>query len=153
MTKKQLITAWVVALVFIISGCITSSIKYPHIGETSLAWYAYGSKNNFEDSTVKEAYQKKIEQYLLLHPQTSKDIADKMKNCRVMLGMTEEQILAMVKPSQILKGWKKSKKVFKYSDVGKFGWSKFIGEGVKIRVTLINGVVADISEIDTILGV
>jgi len=143
---------WVATLVFIISGCITSSTKYPHIGEASLAWYAYGSKNNFEDNTVKEAYQKKIGQYLLLHPQTSKEIADKMRNCRVMLGMTEEQILVMAKPNRILKGWKKNKKVFKYSDVGKFGWTKFIGEGIKIRITLINGVVTDISEIDTILG-
>ena len=152
MTKKQLIVVWVLALAFIMSGCITSSTKYPHIGEASLAWYAYGSKNNFEDNAVKEAYQKKIDQYLLLHPQTSKEIADKMRNCRVMLGMTEEQILAMVKPNQILKGWKKNKKVFKYSDVGKFGWAKFIGEGIKIRITLINGVVTNISEIDTILG-
>ena len=139
-------------MVFIMSGCTTYSTKYPHIGEASLTWYAYGSKNNFEDNTVKGAYQKKIDQYLLLHPQTSKEIADKMRNCRVMLGMTEEQILAMVKPNQILKGWKKNKKVFKYSDVGKFGWSKFIGEGIKIRITLINGVVTDISEIDTTLG-
>lgn len=152
MNKKQLIVAWVATLVFIMSGCITKSIKSPHIGEASLVWYAYGSKNNFEDNTVKEAYQKKIDQYLLLHPQTSKEIADKMRNCRVMLGMTEEQILAMVKPNQILKGWKKNKKVFKYSDVGKFGWTKFIGEGVKIRITFINGVVTDISEIDTTLG-
>ncbi len=152
MTKKQLIAVWVATLVFIMSGCITKSIKSPHIGEASLAWYAYGSKNNFEDKGLKEAYQKKIDQYLLLHQQTSKEIADKMRNCRVMLGMTEEQILAMVKPNQILKGWKKNKKVFKYSDVGKFGWAKFIGEGIKIRITLINGVVTDISEIDTILG-
>ena len=153
MNKKQSIIVGIAALLFIISGCITSSIKSPHIGEASLTWYAYGSKNNFQDNTVKEAYQKKIDQYLLLHPQTSKEIADKMRNCRVMLGMTEEQILAMVKPNQILKGWKKNKKVFKYSDVGKFGWSKFIGEGIKIRITLINGVVTNISEVDTILGV
>ena len=153
MNKKQSIVVGIVALLFIISGCITSSFKSPHIGEASLAWYAYGSKNNFEDKAVKEAYQKKIEEYLLLHPQTSKEIADKMKNCRVILGMTEEQILVMVRPNRILKGWKKNKKVFKYSDVGKFGWTKFIGEGVKIRITLINGVVTDISEIDTVLGV
>ncbi len=152
MNKKQLIAGWVAISVFIMSGCITSSIKTPHTGETSLAWYAYGSKNKFEDNAVKEAYQKKIDQYLLLHPQTSKEIADKMKNCRVMLGMTEEQVLAMVKPNHISKGWSKRKKVFKYSDVGKFGWTKFIGEGIKIRITLINGVVTDISEIDTILG-
>jgi hypothetical protein len=57
MKKKQLIVAWVLGLVFIISGCITKSIKSPHhIGEASLAWYAYGSKNNFEDNTVKEGY-------------------------------------------------------------------------------------------------
>ncbi len=152
MNRKQLIVAWVVASVFIMSGCITSSIKSPHIGEASLAWYAYGSKNNFEDNGLKEEYQKKIDHYLLLHPQTSEEIADKMRNCRVILGMTEEQILAMVKPNRILKGWKKTKKVFKYSDVGKFGWTKFIGEGVKIRITLIKGVVTDISEVDTILG-
>ncbi len=152
MNKKQSIVVGIVALLFIISGCITSSTKNPHIGEASLAWYAYGSKNNFEDKGLMEAYQKKIDQYLLLHPQTSKEIADKMRNCRVMLGMTEEQILVMVKPNQILKGWKKNKKVFKYSDVGKFGWTKFIGEGIKIRITLINGVVTNISEIDTILG-
>ncbi len=152
MNKKQSIVVGIVALLFIISGCITSSIKSPHIGEASLAWYAYGSKNNFEDKAVKEAYQKKIGQYLLLHPQTSKEIADKMRNCRVILGMTEEQVLTMVKPNQILKGWRKNKKVFKYSDVGKFGWTKFIGEGVKIRITLINGVVTDIGEIDTTLG-
>ena len=152
MNKKQLIVAWLLAPVFIMSGCMATSTKYPHIGEASLAWYAYGSKNNLEDNTIKEAYQKKIGQYLQLHPQTSKEIADKMRNCRVILGMTEEQILAMVKPNQILKGWKKNKKVFKYSDVGKFGWTKFIGEGVKIRVTLINGIVKDISEVDTVLG-
>jgi len=152
MNKKQLIAAWVLASVFIMSGCITTSTKYPHIGEASLAWYAYGSKNNLEDNTIKEAYQKKIGQYLLLHPQTSQEIADRMRNCRVMLGMTEEQVLVMVKPNRILKGWKKNKKVFKYSDVGKFGWTKFIGEGVKIRITLINGIVKDISEVDTILG-
>ena len=152
MNKKQLIVAWIAALVFIMSGCITKSIKYLHTGEASLAWYAYGSKNNFQDNTVKEAYQKKIDQYLLLHPQTSKEIADKMRNCRVMLGMTEEQILLMAKPNRILRGWKRSKKVFKYSDVGKFGWSRFIGEGIKIRITLINGVVTNISEIDTVLG-
>jgi len=152
MNKKQSIVVGIVALLFIISGCITSSIKSPHIGEASLAWYAYGSKNNFEDNTVKEEYQKKIDEYLLLHPQTNKEIADKMRNCRVMLGMTEEQILAMVKPNQILKGWRKNKKIFKYSDVGKFGWSRFIGEGIKIRITLINGVVTNISEIDTTLG-
>lgn len=134
------------------SGCITSSTKSPHIGEASLAWYASGSKNDFEDNTVKEAYQKKIDQYLLLHPQTNKEIADKMRNCRVMLGMTEEQVLVMAKPNRILRGWKKSKKVFKYSDVGKFGWTKFIGEGIKIRITLINGIVKDISEVDTVLG-
>ena len=152
MNKKQLIVAWLLAPVFIMSGCMATSTKYPHIGEASLAWYAYGSKNNLEDNTIKEAYQKKIGQYLQLHPQTSKEIADKMRNCRVILGMTEEQILAMVKPNRILKGWKKNKKVFKYSDVGKFGWTKFIGEGVKIRVTLINGIVKDISEVDTVLG-
>jgi len=152
MNKKQSIVVGIAALLFIISGCITSSIKSPHIGEASLAWYAYGSKNNFEDKAVKEAYQKKIGQYLLLHPQTSKEIADKMRNCRVILGMTEEQVLTMVKPNQILKGWKKNKKVFKYSDVGKFGWTKFIGEGVKVRITLINDVVTDIGEIDTTLG-
>ncbi len=152
MNKKRLIAVWAATLVFIMSGCITNSIKSPHIGEASLVWYAYGSKNNFEDNTVKEAYQKKIGQYLLLHPQTSKEIADKMRNCRVILGMTEEQILVMVKPNRILKGWSKNKKVFKYSDVGKFGWTKFIGEGIKIRITLINAVVTDISEVDTTLG-
>jgi len=152
MAKKQLIAVCVLALGFILSGCIVKSIKSPHIGEASLAWYAYGSKNNFEEKAVKEAYQKKIDEYLLLHPQTTKEIADKMKNCRVMLGMTEEQVLAMVKPKQILKGWRKNKKVFRYSDVGKFGWTTFVGEGVKIRITLRNGVVTDISEIDTTLG-
>jgi len=153
MNRKQAIVVGMAASLFIISGCITSSIKSPHIGEASLAWYAYVSKDNFEDKAVKEAYQKKIGEYLLLHPQTSKEAADKMKNCRVILGMTEEQVLVMVKPSQILKGWKRSKKIFKYSDVGKFGWTRFIGEGIKIRITLTNGIVTDISEIDTILGV
>ncbi len=143
--KRILALLFVLVSGFIMSGCVTSSAKYPHIGETSLAWYA-------EYNTVKQDYQKKIDQYLLLHPQTSKEIADKMRNCRAMLGMTEEQILAMVKPSHILKGRRKNKKVFKYSDVGKFGWTKFIGEGIKVRITLINGVVTDISEIDTILG-
>ncbi len=151
MNKKQLIVACVVSLVFIISGCITYSTKYPHIGEASLVWYAYGSKNKFEDKGLKEEYEKKIDQYLLLHPQTSKKIADKMRNCRVMLGMTEEQVLAMVKPNQISKAGK-YKKIFKYSDVSKFGWSRFIGEGIRVRVTLTNGIVTDISELDTVIG-
>ncbi|MEK6727950.1 MAG: hypothetical protein AABY28_04695 [Candidatus Omnitrophota bacterium] len=152
MNKKQLIFAWVLAVVFIMSGCMATSTKYPHIGEASLAWYAYWSKNNLEDNTIKEEYQKKIDQYLLLHPQTSKEVAEKMRNCRVMLDMSEEQVLTMAKPNRILKGWRKNKKVFRYSDVGKFGWTKFIGEGVKIRITLINGIVKDIGEVDTVLG-
>jgi hypothetical protein len=142
----------VLALGFIISGCTTSSTNYPHIPETTLSWFAHGSKNKFEDTAVKEEYKKKIDKYLELNPQTNKDIADKMRNCRVALGMTEEQVLTMAKPNQILEGWNKNKKVFKYSDVSKFGWSRFIGEGIKVRVTFINGVVTDISELDTIIG-
>jgi len=153
MNKKLLTVAWVLALVFIISGCITSSIKSPHIKEASLAWYAYGTPDKSKDNAVKEEYQKKIDQYLLLHPETSKEIADKMRDCRVISGMTDEQVLTMAKPNRILKGWRRNKKVFKYSDVGKFGWTKFIGEGIKIRITFRKGVVTDISEVDTVLGI
>jgi hypothetical protein len=152
MNMQRLKLAWVLALVFIMSGCITYSTQYPHISETSLSWFAYGSKNNFEDNALKQEYQKKIDQYLLITSQTDKKIAEKMKNCKVMLGMTEEQVLLMAKPNQILKGWSRNKKVFKYSDVGKYGWSKLAGEGIRVTITLRNGVVTDISELDTIIG-
>jgi hypothetical protein len=152
MNKKRLGFAGILAIVFIISGCVTYSTQYPHISEASLSWFAYASKNNFEDAVLKQEYQKKIAQYLLLNPQTNKEIADKMRNCKAMLGMTEEQVLLMAKPNQILKGWSKNKEVFKYSDVGKFGWSKLAGEGIRVSVTLRNGVVTDISELDSIIG-
>ncbi len=152
MKNKQLRAAGVIAVALILSGCLTTSIKNMHVAETSLSWYAFGSGSNFEDNALKEEYQKRIGQYLQLHPQTSPEIAGKMKSCRVILGMSEEQILLMAKPNRILKGWRKNKKVFKYSDVGKFGWAKFIGEGIKVRITLINGIVTDINEIDTLLG-
>ncbi len=152
MNKKQLTVVCVLTSVFIISGCITSSTKSPHIKEASLTWYAYGTPDKSKENAIKEEYQKKIGQYLQLHPETSKEIEEKMKNCRVTLGMTEEQVLTMAKPNRILRGWFGNKKVFKYSDVGKFGWTKFIGEGIKIRITLRKGVVTDISEIDTVLG-
>jgi len=151
MNKRQLTFLWVAALLFAISGCITYSVRSPHITETTLTWFAYGSGKSFEDNAVKEEYRKKIEEYLKLHPQTSKVIADKMKNCRVILGMTEEEVLTMAKPNRIIKTGK-NRKVFRYSDVGKFGWSRFIGEGIKTQVRLTNGVVTDISEIDTTLG-
>lgn len=152
MKNKQLRVAGVIAVALILSGCLTTSIKSMHIAEASLSWYAFGNGRNFEDNALKEEYQKKIDQYLRLHPQTSPEIAGKMKSCWVILGMSEEQVLLMAKPNRILKGWRRYKKVFKYSDVGKFGWAKFIGEGVKVRITLIKGIVTDINEIDTLLG-
>jgi len=151
MHKKQLIVCWIATSLLLICGCTTYSTKYPHIGEASLVWYAYGSRNNFADKRLEEEYQKKIDRYLLFHPQTSKEIVDKMRKCRVMLGMTEEQLLAMVKPNRISRAGKK-KKIFQYSDVSRFGWTQFIGEGIRVRVTLTNGVVTDISELDTVLG-
>lgn len=152
MNKKQLKVSWILILAFIMSGCITYSIQYPHISEASLSWFAYGSKNSFEDEALKREYQKRIDQYLLLNPQKNQKIAEKMKDCRVTLGMTEEQVLLMAKPAQILKAWITGKKVFRYSDVGKYGWSKLSGEGIRVRVTFKNGVVTDIGELDTIIG-
>ncbi len=151
MHKKQLAVTLTAASVFIISGCMISTTKNPHIGETTLTWYAYASANTSEDNAVKEEYRKKIDQYLLHNPQTNKEIAEKMKNCRVILGMTEEQVLTMAKPNRISKAGR-NKKIFKYSDVGKFGWTGFIGEGVRINIIFTNGVVTDISEIDRIFG-
>jgi hypothetical protein len=152
MENKQLTVAGVIAVAMFLSGCLTTSTKNMHAVEASLSWYAPGSGRNFEDNAFQEEYQKKINQYLRLHPQTSPEIAGKMKSCRVILGMSEEQVLLMAKPNRILKSWFSNKKLFKYSDVGKFGWTKFIGEGIKVRITLIKGIVTNINEIDTILG-
>jgi len=120
--------------------------------EAPLDWYVYWSEKDSEANRLKTEYQKKIEHYLEVHPETTKEIADKMRNCRVMVGMTEEQILAMVKPHYVLKGRHRNEKIFKYSNVGKFEWSKFIGEGVKVWISLTNGVVTDIREVDLVIG-
>jgi len=149
--RNKLFLFLLAASAFIACGCVTYSYKNPHITETTLSWFAYGKGNNFEDSAVKEEYKKKIEQYLLAHPQTGKEIADKMKNCRVILGMTKEEVLIMAKPNRISRKGR-NKEIFQYSDVGKFGWTNFIGEGVRTKVTLTNGIVTDISEVNITLG-
>lgn len=151
MRKKQLAVVLALVLLFIISGCVTFSYKNPHITETTLTWFAFGKGSDFEDKALKEEYRKKIDKYVLAHPHVNKEHSEKMKDCRVILGMSEEEVLVMAKPNRISKKGR-NKKIFQYSDVGKFGWSSFIGEGVRTKVTFTNGIVTDISEVNITMG-
>ncbi|MDD2751732.1 MAG: hypothetical protein PHN59_01185 [Candidatus Omnitrophica bacterium] len=154
MNKKYLCFVFLVLLASISIGCfpITNAYKSAHITQASLSWYVYLSDNDAESNVPKKEYQKKIAAYLEAYPQTSKEVAEKMKECLVVLGMTEQEVLAMAEPQYVLKGKNKNEKVFKYSNVGKISAGKFIGEGTKIWVTLANGIVTDISQVDLLIG-
>jgi hypothetical protein len=143
-----------VVLVFIACGCfpITNAYKRLHMPEASLSWYVYESNNDADTNIPKKEYQKKIGLYLEVHSDIKPEIADKMKACRVGLGMSEEQVLAMVEPQYVLKGKNKKEEVFKYSNIGKFESGKLPGEGNKVWVTLTDGVVTDITEVDLMIG-
>ena len=156
MTKplKSYKLCFLALLVFIACGCfpITNAYKRKHMPEASLSWFVYTSDNDSETNVPKKEFQKKIKVYLEAHQDIKPEIADKMKNCRVGLGMTEEQVLEMVEPQYILKGKNTKEEVFKYSNVGKSEPGKFPGEGTKVWVTLTQGVVTDITEVDLMIG-
>ena len=154
MNKKFFSAIWTVVLIFIASGCfpITNAYKSKHLLQASLSWYVYLSDNDLETNVPKKEYQKRINHYLETHPQTNKETADKMRECWVTLGMTEEEVVTMVEPQYVLKGKKRDQTIFKYSNVGKISPGKFFGEGTKVWVTFTDGVVTDISEVDLVIG-
>ena len=154
MNKKNLCLGFLVLFTLVGAGCfpITNAYKSKHMQQASLSWYVYLSDSDLETNVPKKEYRQRIDRYLERHPEIGKEVADKMRECWVTLGMTEEQVVTMVEPQYVLKGKKRNQTIFKYSNVGKFAPGKLFGEGTKIWVTFTDGIVTDITEVDLVIG-
>ncbi|MDP2939436.1 MAG: hypothetical protein Q8O13_05100 [Candidatus Omnitrophota bacterium] len=109
----KLFIAWI-PIVLLLSSCSVSP-NYPlrtfgdllidpaidkNVKEAYLGWYVYYSSSLNEEQKNKKLYLEKIENYLRIHPESESEIVNAMRKCTIIIGMTQEQVLAMADPTQ-----------------------------------------------------
>jgi hypothetical protein len=151
--NKQIIS---ILLFLACSGCTLQSLYGPQPNQrfVELDWFIWWAGENSENLQLKEAYISRIKEYLRNHPATSQEISEHMLNGDVYIGMTEEQVLAMAKPIQIIKQ-KNNTKILKYSERNKL-WhatERFLtgdskgGSSITVLVYLEAGIVKNLTHI------
>lgn len=116
------------------------------VNKGNLTWYSMFKSLNIEKEQPEldrrwNDYWEELNQYVLSHPGISKEILAEMKYARVILGMTEDQVLFMVKPTSVKSSDVNNEKVFFYEAnlEKKDTW-------IKTWVVIKNGKVINIEE-------
>ncbi len=106
---------YIIVLIFLIalpivakaSGIFSPTVSKMQVVEKGdLKWYAIIKSLNIqkEQTELKRRwnhYWERLNQYAVSHPEINQKILKEMKYCRVGFGMTEEQVLFIVQPTNI----------------------------------------------------
>ena len=147
MSLKYLTVFLMVVLIVSASGC---GIWWPIRSETQPREMALVDRVrecsgiDFRDlRSCFPAYKVRIEGYLKTHPERNHDIAEKMRNAVVAIGMSEEQDLVMFEPDEIINDPISNTKILKFNDMGT--WGNPPEEGGREEVVIKNGAVVKIN--------
>ena len=107
----------------ILGGCSFMNIneyKWTNQQQADLQFFIWWSSSNIQNGNLQEQYVLWIKQYLKTHPEINGSVLENMLKGLASIGMTEEEVFAMVKPLEVIEGDDASSKTFIYSEKNRF---------------------------------